>query len=76
MLRRIVVMTAFLVPMLAPAAASAAIPTPDPMAANCHGRAMGIGASTYKGTATYAKSVGISAYDAHFVFMEMQGCHS
>jgi hypothetical protein len=37
---------------------------------------MGMGASTYKGTATYARTVGISAYDAHFAFMDMQGCHS
>ena len=76
MFRRIVVATALVAPMLAPAAASAAIPTPDPMAAHCHGRAMGIGASTYQGTATYARAVGISAYDAHFAFMDMQGCHS
>jgi hypothetical protein len=74
-MRRIAVVIAFAVPMLVPSVASAAVPTPDRAAPNCHGRAMGIGASTFKGTATYARIAGISAIDAHYEFMHMQGCH-
>jgi hypothetical protein len=73
--RRILTTLALMTAMLAPTAAMAAIPTPDPEAANCHGRAMGIGASTYKGTATYARQVGISVIDAHYAFMDHQHCH-
>ncbi len=62
--------------MLGPTAASAGIPTPDPDAPNCHGLAMGIGASTSQGTATYARANGFSVIDTHFVFMDLQGCHS
>lgn len=75
-MRRLVIVLAVLAATMVPATASADVPTPDPMAANCHGRAMGIGASTYHGTATYARLVGISVIDAHFAFMDLQGCHS
>ena len=76
LMRRTLMILVFAGAMLVPSAASAAIPTPDPEAANCHGRAMGIGASTFKGTATYARAVDLSVIDAHFAFMDLQGCHS
>ena len=52
------------------------IPTPDPMAANCHGPAMAIGSSTYRGPAHYGWENGMSTLDAHYAFMDMQGCHA
>lgn len=75
-MRRSLVSLLFLGALSAPATAWAGIPTPDPMAANCHGLAMGIGASTYHGTATFARQMGLSVIDAHFAFMDLQGCHS
>jgi hypothetical protein len=76
-MRRIFTTTAVAAALLVPAtAASAGIPTPDPMAANCHGRAMGIGSSMYKGPANYGRMSGMSTLDAHYAFMDMQGCHS
>ena len=75
-MRRTFTVLVFAGAMLVPTAASAAIPTPDPHAPNCHGRAMGIGASTFGGTATYARAVGLSVIDTHFAFMDLQGCHS
>ena len=42
---------------------------------NCHGLAMSIGASTSHGTATFARQMGLSVIDAHFAFMDLQGCH-
>lgn len=72
-MRRIFVLL-LLSAVLAPTAASAATPIPDPLAASCHGRAMGIGASLWHGTATYARSVDISVIDAHFAFMGEYDC--
>lgn len=73
-MRRLLTVTAITAVMLVPTAASAGIPTPDPSAANCHGRAMGIGSSTYRGPAHYGWENGISTLDAHYAFMDMQSC--
>lgn len=73
-MRRIFILVAVLAALSMPSAVSAAVPTPDPAAANCHGLAMGIGASRFKGVATFARQAGISVIDAHFVFMDMQNC--
>lgn len=73
---RVLTVAAVAAVMLVPTAASAQIPTPDPMAANCHGLAMAIGSSTHRGPAHYGWENGMSTIDAHYAFMDMQGCHS
>ena len=75
-MRRLLTITAITAAMLLPTAASAGIPTPDHVAANCHGLAMAIGSSTYRGPAHYGWENGMSTLDAHYAFMDMQGCHA